>query len=279
MAIPAPTDRILNILRREKACHFYELINRAYQEYHITQDVDVAYALLHAQAKADEISRTVQSVKPKPIRIIYCTEFPSNEIERVITEKAELMAQHYNLSDTIGRHAENLVKQTCENLGCSELEIRKENHQGIGIDRRDIDVFAKHPDNNYYQAIEVRNRREPVKPSDLPPILKTVTVASRRWQMYIRPALVAAFSPQPVTNLANQMEIPIALAGRQLVPETYRNLYETLNSRLALNVLITDQAPEYLRDNINRYVKAYHYRTNREEWQNRIRRSTDIPPE
>jgi hypothetical protein len=279
MAISIPTEPILNILRREKACHFYEVVNRAYQEYHITQDVDAAYALLHAQGKADETYRTVPSVKPKPVRMIYCTEFPSDQIERVITEKAQLMAEHYNLSDTIGRHAENLVKQTCENLGYSELEIRKENHQGIGIDRRDIDVFAKHPDNNYYQAIEVRNRREPVKPSDLPPILKTVTVASRKWQMYIRPALVAAFSPQPVTNLADQMEIPIAIAGRQLVPEAYRSLYETLNSRLALNVLITDQAPQYLRDNMTRYVKAYQYRTNREAWENRIQRSTDIPPE
>ena len=88
MATPIPTETILTILRREIACHFYELVNRAYLEYHITKDVDAAYALLYAHGKADETYRTVPSVKPKPVRIIYCTQFPPDQIERVITEKA-----------------------------------------------------------------------------------------------------------------------------------------------------------------------------------------------
>jgi hypothetical protein len=271
-----PTSPVLTILRREIACHYYELINRAYQEYHITKDVDSAINLLTAQGEVDETTYIVPSVKPKPVRMIYCTEPRIDQTQRVIAEKAELMSMHYNLSDTIGKHAERLVKQTCEALGYTELETRKETHDGIGIGKRDIDVFAKHPTQDYYQDIEVRNRREPVKLSDLAPILKTATLASKKWQMYIRPALVAAFSPPYVTTIADQMGIPIALIGIQLVPETYRDLYEKLNSRLALNVLITDEAPQYLTGNINRYIKGYHYKTSREIWQKLIQGSNAV---
>lgn len=71
----------------------------------------------------------------------------------------------------IGKHAELLVNRKSQGKP-----------QRIGLGHRNIDMFAKHPENDYYQAIEVRNRSEAVKPSDLDEIVTKVEDASMKWE-------------------------------------------------------------------------------------------------
>jgi len=222
--------------------------------------VESGIAILYAQGELTDLSITPHSVKPKSLRFILTTSLPEVETQQIAQEKADLLAKHYDLSDVIGRHAEQMVYRICKKLGYTELEIRKEKNEGIGINKRDIDIYGKHPRNDYYQAIEVRNRRDTVKVNDLPNILKTISLAEKRWSKQIRPALVATFASREIIELANTMDLPIALMGAQFVPEKYQSLYETLNDRLALNVRITDQLPKYMFDNITKFILVHQYR-------------------
>jgi hypothetical protein len=77
-----------------------------------------------------------------------------------LQRKRNLLAHHCNHCKEMGKHAEQLVKTTCQELLYTELELRKRSHDGIGIGDREIDVFGKHAENTYYQAISVKNRRE-----------------------------------------------------------------------------------------------------------------------
>ena len=259
MASEATINHIHSILLEQKACHYYELVNRAYNTSRITEGVAQALAILQARDQADEIIVTSPSFKPKPIKFLYSTELPFKEVKSVITKKAELLAKHYNLSDTIGKHAEQLVFEVCEYLGYTQIEKRKEKHEGIGIGKRDIDIFARHPNNNYYQAIEVRNRHEAAKLAYLTSILRTVSIASRKWNLPIQPALVTTFASSQILELARAMDLAIALSGIQIVPEEHRDLYEELRDVVALNVEITDTPTPYLRENITRYILPHQY--------------------
>jgi hypothetical protein len=186
-----------------------------------------------------------------------CSKKISDEqISVAVKEKAGLMAEHYDLTETVGRHGEKLVASVCEDLGYSQMEMRKEKHgsDALGIGHHDIDVFALHPSGDYYQYIEVKNRRAHVNNSDLMSIINTASTAQTQWKLDIRPAIVAPFFASSTVSTASNLGVPIAYSEGVYVPEAHRELYEKLNSRLALNVIITDKPTEVLRVRIRKYI-------------------------
>lgn len=267
MTLPEAIASIRSILDKENACPVSELLNRAYLEFHLPSDI-VRTAFLKLQQDEAITFKKVQvpDTRHTTVSFIHRTDLPQHVIENVITEKSELLAQHYDLSNEIGRHGEILVAEACSSLGYIDIEIRKEKHGSedlgmIGIQRRDIDVFAPHPTGKYYQNIEVKNRRDPLKQADLSAVLQTTSLASTRWGFVIKPAVVTTFAAGTALKAATVLDIPIAFSGGVYVPEKRRLMYEKLNSRLALNVKITDQPTSELRRNISTYIAQHRYST------------------
>jgi Holliday junction resolvase-like predicted endonuclease len=265
LTCPLETKIILTILEQEAACQLQELNNRAKCFRIPPAIVDSVYSELKTQRRVDITKVETPSLEKKETRFIYSTGYTATKIEEVISQKAELLAKHYDLHYEIGKHGENLVGQVCEELGYTEIEIRKEKHLDqdlleAGIQRRDIDVFAKHPTRNYYQFIEVKNRRERVHQGDIDEKIRTRDLARSRWQLDIEIAFVAVRSTQKAQQRLRAEDIPLAFAGKIHVPEVYRKLYEELNERLAYDFLITDVPSPYLRQNVATYVLPYPYK-------------------
>lgn len=125
---------------------------------------------------------------------------------------------------------------------------------------RDLDVFAGHPSGDYFQYIEVKNRRAQVLSGEFTNIVETTLAAGSRWKLDVRPALVAPFVAPTAVAVARTRDLPIAYSEGVYVPEEHSHLYEHLNLRLALNVIISDIPNSVLRDHFRRYIVNNRYR-------------------
>ena len=262
MATEDQLQAIQTILEREIACHYLELVNRAYVECGIlSSQTKSACTILTATNVVESRISQVRSQKPREISFIYLRNLPQNKVSRVIKSKGQLMAKHYDLSEEIGHHGEKIVVRACESLGYNEIERRKEKHgqADIGIAKHDIDVWAKHPTGGYYQNIEVKNRRDPLKDPELSSIVRTTSIAKDRWNLEIRPAAVTVFAHTTTRNTAGVLRVPIAFSDGIYVPEERRDLYEALNRQLALNVIISNEPTHLLRDRIEKHIMNYQY--------------------
>ena len=262
MASPAEVTIIQSILQEQIACHFPELVNRAYLFHALRQNVvKTASIKLQAEGKADARNIQAKDSKKTKIYFIYSTDYPTNTINKIIDQKIQLLAKHYDLSDVVGKHGEAIVAQACANLGYTDIETRKEKHAStdLGISKRDIDVFAKHPSGNYYQNIEVKNRRDPLKDAEVGTIVQTTKLATSRWNLQIKPAVVTTFATGTASDAAKIVDLPIAYAPQVSVPARYTDLYTELNDRLALNVAITDDVPAILQQRIHTWIMQQNY--------------------
>lgn len=84
-----------------------------------------------------------------------------------------------------------------------------------------------------------------------------VDYARSRWNLDIRPALVARFVAAKAE--LGSLDVPVAFSEAVYVPERHRSLYEQLNSRLALNVVIQDEPAVLLVQRLRRYVLGHSY--------------------
>lgn len=121
----------------------------------------------------------------------------------------------------------------------------------------DIDVFAKHPNKKFWQAISVKNWRDSIKKDQVLQTLETVKLANDKWKVYgrIRPAIVASYAYQYLSQYA----VPIALLEKQVAPESGRELCESLNDKLAFDFEITDEPSDKMRKNIEKYICKHDY--------------------
>ena len=256
-------DIVLLILQREKACHVPELINRAYAELRApAKAVLSACTILEGNGRVGVTKCQAQDSKRTTLSFLYDADQSHNQIDQIIQEKAGLMRQHYDLSETIGRHGERIVSRLCEDLGYTEIALRKEKHgeTDLGLGHHDLDVFARHPSGDYLQYIEVKNRRAQVLSGELTNIVETALAAGSRWKLDKRPSLVAPFVAPTAIAVARINDLPIAYSEGVYVPEEYRPLYEHLNLRLALNAIISDMPNSVLRDHFRRYIVNKRYR-------------------
>ncbi|MGA2790984.1 MAG: hypothetical protein ABSF00_09465 [Candidatus Bathyarchaeia archaeon] len=257
---------VLQILQSQVACQLEELNNRIQALTCPPTVVDPAIRQLQAEKKVSVRLITTPSEEKTETRFIYCTDFSQTQIDEVIQEKAQLLAKHYDLHEEIGLHGENLVTQICQALGYTEVETRKKSHltQDLlepGIARRDIDVFAKHPTNGYYQNIQVKNRRAKLETKEVDEFIRTTSIARLRWKLDIRTAVVAVRTQPKAASILIAEHIPIAYAGNIYAPEKYHDLYEELNQRLSYGFVITDNPSnsEPLYKNISQFILGHNY--------------------
>lgn len=221
---------------------------------------------LRQQGRLGNITQTIPCTIPTEVRFVYCAECLSRspeQIRPIYEEKKNLLLSHYNHRREFGRHAEQLVKNTCQELQYAELETNKTSHNGVGIRDREIDVFGKHPNGGYYQAISVKNTRESMKSQDIDDVITTARIASRAWQIDIRPALVATYASRFKLQEAKSKGCAMAIWGKQIIPERFREEYETrLIPGLLLDIQIADIPPQEMVANISHYICGFRYRPN-----------------
>jgi len=255
-------DIVLCILQREKVCHVPELVNRAYAELRVpAKAVLHACTILSANGRVGVTKCQAQDSKRTTLSFLYDADQPPNQVDKIIQEKSHLMGQHYDLSETIGRHGERIVSEICEDSGYTEIELRKEKHgtAELGLGHHDLDVFARHPSGDYFQYIEVKNRRAQVLSDELTNIVETTSAARSQWKLDIRPALVTPFVAPTAVAMARTSDLPIAYSEGVYAPEEHRPLYEHLNLRLALNAIISDRPSGILEDRFRRYILNHQY--------------------
>ena len=228
-------DLVDLIITREKACHTMELTNRAYFEFGIlSYNVRSAYEDLKTQKKVIQRKITAPDIKRTDLSFLCSRSFPMSDIN----DKAKMLAGHYDLRDEVGRHGEYLVASACEDLGYTDIEVRKEkqNSQDLGmieIRKRDIDVWVLHPSGEHYQNIEMKNRRQPVNEADIRNLLETSAIAGSRWALK-KPIMSALVTPFVDIIRANSLGVPVAISDGVYVPEKHRVQYEERRATLRL---------------------------------------------
>jgi Holliday junction resolvase-like predicted endonuclease len=189
----------------------------------------------------------------QPPRFLYSTQIDPLQRDQTIQTKVHLLTQHYDNQKRIGDHAEHLVEQVCRELGYERIHPKKR----IG-NFGEIDVYAKHPSDEYWQAISVKNLRDPIKMDVVRDLLSTVEHARLKYpKKIIQPAIVASYAYLNV--IQNEYHVPVAIIGKQVAPTALRGLYEELNDKLAFDVAITDRPPDTMRENIRLYICKHDY--------------------
>jgi hypothetical protein len=258
-------EAIYSIVHAQKTCSYYELQDRAYSM-GIQSGVFPAKEALRKQGRLGNITQTIPSTTPTDVSFVYCVDCLNRspeEIRPVYEEKKQLLTCHYNHRKEFAAHAEQLVKNACQKLQYTKLETNKKTDNGIGILDLEIDVFGKPPNRTYYQAISVKNRREPIGIEDMNDIINTASFASQAWGKDIRPALVATYANPSKLHQAKSMGLAMTVWGKQIIPERFREEYETrLIPGLALQVQITDNPPSEMTRNLSEFVLGYPYPQN-----------------
>jgi hypothetical protein len=255
---------VYTTLTEHKACEFGELYARLYKTKYpgLTFTRKLVYDAclqLEEQRKIDKMQVQIQCSFPPshPPLFLFSTRIDPEERQQAIEAKAQLLAQHYDNTKVIGAHAELLVKNVCENLDYKRISIDK------SVGNHDIDVYAKHPSDTYWQAISVKNWRDSIRISEVTEIVEIVKLAHAKYKRkIIQPAITAPKAyPDAITN---QYHVPVATYEKQVAPESCRQLYEALNDKLAFDVEITDKPTAKMRENIEEYICKHDYESNQQ---------------
>ena len=78
---------------------------------------------------------------------------------------------------------------------------------------------------DYYQNIEVKNRRQPVNVNDVEDILTKTAIAHARWNLPVESALVCPFIYGAAREKADSDNIPVVITGKVFVPKEYASFY------------------------------------------------------
>ena len=223
-------NKVVTILEKHGACIHHEIFDRAWSNYKLDFKL-VRWAIDKLLSKETIDMKIEKSPYGKPFHFFFLTNTDANKIDRVIDYKLRLLRQHSKLTQEIGDFGENLIGKIIEGLPYEEVEIRKKKHKDIGIGRKGIDVWGKHV-NDYYQNIEVKNRRQLVDTNDIDNIITKTEAARNRWNLPVESALVCAFIYPKALEKANSANMPVAITKKVFVPRKYAMFY--LNYRKTL---------------------------------------------
>ena len=249
----------MTILENYKVCLHHEIMDRAWARYELRfHQVDRAIR----QLLGNTIDRMIiPSPYGKPFHFYFLSETDADEVKYTINYKLELLQQHAKLTDEVGRLGELLVGKIIEDLGYEEIEIRKEKHGDIGIGRRDIDVWGKHL-HDYYQNIEVKNRRQQVNVNDIDDVEAKTVIAQAHWNLPIKSALVCSFIYPKALEKANSVDIPVVITKKVFVPKEYAGFYEEYSQALGsyyIEIADYENPPEYLIELMVNFILDHEY--------------------
>jgi hypothetical protein len=252
--------KIVTILEDYKVCLQHEITDRAWSKYRLESPL-VSKAIIKLFLEGTIDLRKEQSPYGIPFHFYSLTGTPTNAVNNTINYKLRLLREHSQLTDEIGRFGEKLVAGIVENNAYTEVETRKEKHGKIGLRRMDIDVFAKHP-HNYYQNIEVKNRRQQVNVNDINRLVRKTAIARKLWNLPIESALVCPFIYGIALKKAKSNNIPVAITTTIYVPEKYSTFYKEYSRVLGshyIEVANSENPPKHLTELIELYIIDHKY--------------------
>ena len=251
---------VVTILEKQTVCLQHEITDRAWSNFRRKfPSFDKAIYELFLEKTIDV--RMKESPYGKPFHFYFLSTKDVNEVNRIINYKLDLLWKHSKLTEEVGRLGEMLVGNIVKDLGYSEVEIRKEKHGDIGFKRMDLDVWGKHP-KDYYQIIEVKNRRQPVNVSDIEEIIAKNALAQELWKLPVKSALVCAFIYRTAQKKANSANIPIVMTKKVFVPKEYEEFYKEYKSVLGsyyMEAVSLVAPPYHFRDLIKNFIFNYKY--------------------
>ena len=252
--------KIVTILENYKVCLQHEITDRAWSKYGLKSPL-VTKTIIKLFLEGTIDLKREQSPYGIPFHFYSLTGTPTNAVNNMINYKLGLLRNHSQLTDEIGRFGESLVAGIVENNAYNEVEIRKEKHGKIGLRRMDIDVFARHP-YDYYQNIEVKNRRQQVNVTDINKLIRKTAIARELWNLPIESALVCPFIYGIALKKAKSNDIPVAITTTIYVPEKYATFYKEYSRVLGshyIEVANSEDPPEHLTELIELYIVDHKY--------------------
>jgi len=221
---------VVTILEKHGACIQHEITDRVYGTYKInsrstTESINQLFS-------ANIIDREeIPSPYTKDFHFYFLPNTEAGVVDSTIHYKLDLLLRHSRLTQEIGKFGEDLIGKIVEELSYDEVEVRKKKHENIGLGRKGIDVWGKHA-LDYYQNIEVKNRRQPVNLSDIQGIITKTDTAHNRWNLPIESALVCPFIYGTALEEANSANVPVAITEKILVPQKYASFYREYSQAL-----------------------------------------------
>jgi len=253
-------NKIVTILENYKVCLQHEITDRAWSKYGLKYPfVTKAIVKLFSEGTFD--LKKEQSPYGIPFHFYFLAGTPADVVNDTIDYKLGLLREHSTKTKEIGRFGERLVAKIAENIGYTEIEIRKEKHGKIGFRRMDIDVFAKHP-YDYYQNIEVKNRRQQVNVKDIEVLKRKTAIARELWNLSIESAVVCPFIYETVLKKAKSDNIPVVITSTIFVPEKYATFYEEYSTALGsyyIEEANIEDPPKYLENLIVNHILIHEY--------------------
>jgi Holliday junction resolvase-like predicted endonuclease len=251
----------VTILDKYNVCIQHEITDRVFFNYGVNCR-NTSRAIEHLLSKNVIQREEKQSPYNIPFHFYFLTGTSANRVNNTINYKLDLLLNHSKLRDDIGRFCEELVAKILENNGYTEIEIRKEKHGDIGLGRREMDVFTKHVF-DYYQHIEVKNRRQPVNLDEIKGLDIKTRDAGRLWDLQIESALVCTFIYRTALREAKSKNIPVVITNKIYTPEKYAGFYEEYSTALGsyyFEVINVENPPKHLTRKIIGFIRAHDYK-------------------
>jgi hypothetical protein len=220
----------VTILEEHGACIQHEITDRVYSTYRLnsrstTESINQLFS-------ANIIDREeIPSPYSKDFHFYFLSNTEARVVNSTIHYKLDLLQRHSQLTQEIGKFGEDLIGRIVEELPYDEVEVRKKKHGSIGLGRKGIDVWGKHV-SDYYQHIEVKNRRQPVNLSDIEGIITKTETAHNHWNLPIESALVCPFIYGTALEKANFVNMPVAITEKIFVPQKYASFYREYSRAL-----------------------------------------------
>ncbi len=130
----------------------------------------------------------------------------------MIRGKHKFLLDYAKRTARIGRFGEDLVASALQRLGYTEIETRKP------LSKKDIDVFCRDRNEDFYWIIECKNRRQEINETDIDDAFDNAERASSEWNLNVKPALISSsvYNRIPEDDL-----VPILRTGSVYVPSMY----------------------------------------------------------
>ena len=183
-------DRILTeILQKHSACIAHEINDRAYSEHFVSfnsfRNLREERDNLISKGIVDEIEK--ESPYGMAYKFFYLTATNGDIVSQAIKRKHELLFEYSKHRKEIGHFFEDLVAESANKLGFTEIEDRK------ALSNNDIDVWCRDRSGSFYWAIECKNRRQEINENDIDDTFEMAERASSVWNVeHVKPALVSS---------------------------------------------------------------------------------------
>lgn len=257
-----PLEVIINFLSRYKVCTYRELANRCWKHSKLTTS-EVNNAIKYLLSKNAVDRKRIDNPYGTKYSFYYLPSIRSTRLNKILSYKLDLLNEHSKHTKKLGRFGECLVGKVLNDIDYEGIEYRKTQHKNVGIGRKGIDIWAEHPCEDYFQNFEVKNRIQPVDVNDIDNIRRKTLLASERWNLPIRSALVCSFIYHDTAlKYAESNDVPVVITRKQFVPEEFRIFYEEYKVAFGshyIEVVNLRNPPGYLRDLIEKHIVLHEY--------------------